>query len=41
MHFNGWKRDMITIEDVVDVLNHLIETNTIEDHCSVSQRYCQ
>ena len=23
---------MIRIEDVVDVLNHLIETNTIEDH---------
>ena len=41
MHFNGWKRDMITIEDVVDVLNHLIETNTIEDHCFVSQRFCQ
>lgn len=41
MHFNGWKRDMITIEDVIMVLNKLIETNTIEEHCFVSQRYCQ
>ena len=39
MHFRGWKSDMITIEDVVEVLNHLIESNTIEDYCSVSQRY--
>lgn len=39
MHFRGWSRDMITIEDVVEVLNHLIETNTIENHCSVSQRF--
>lgn len=39
MHFKGWSSDMITIEDVVKVLNHLIETNTIEDYCSVSQRY--
>lgn len=41
MHFRGWSGDMITIEDVVEVLNHLIETNTIEDHCFVSQRYCE
>ncbi len=39
MHFNGWKKDMITIKDVVEVLNKLIETNTIEEHCYVSQRY--
>lgn len=41
MHFRGWSSDMITIEDVVDVLNKLIETNTIEEHCYVSQRYCE
>ena len=33
MHFRKFNKDMITIDDVVEVLNMLIETNTIEDHC--------
>ncbi len=36
MHFRGLKRDMITIDDVVETLNKLIETNTIEKHCYVA-----
>ena len=40
MHFRGARKDMIMIEDVVEVLNKLIETNTIESHCYVAQRYC-
>ena len=40
MHFKGVKKDMIVIDDVVEVLNKLIETNTIEDHCHFVQRYC-
>ena len=32
-HFHGLKRDEITIDDVVNVLNELIETGTIADYC--------
>lgn len=34
MHFRRFNKDMITVDDVVEVLNMLIETNTIEDHCT-------
>ena len=37
-HFHGRKRDEITIDDVVKVLNDLIETGTIEDHCFQAAR---
>ena len=40
MHFRGLKKDMITIDDVVEVLNELIETNTIEEYCFANQRHC-
>lgn len=37
-HFHGLKRDEITIDDVVKVLNDLIETGTIEDYCFQESR---
>ena len=33
MHFKGKSDEMITIDDVVEVLNEIIETNTIKEHC--------
>ena len=32
-HFQGESAEMITIDDVVETLNKLIETNSIEDYC--------
>lgn len=33
LHFKRLNKEMITIEDVVEVLNMLIDNNTIEDYC--------